>query len=65
MPGRLRIVLLPIAVLLELVLLASGWILALMSPAKAMCLSHWAESRLPSLGWYVGRSPVQVQERKH
>lgn len=65
MKGRLRIVLLPIAVALELVLLASGWILALMSPAKAIRLSHWAESRLPSLGWYVGRSPDQAQERKH
>lgn len=65
MKGRLRIVLLPIAVALELVLLASGWILALMCPAKAMRLSHWAESSLPSLSWYVGRSPDQAQERKH
>lgn len=60
MPGQLRIVLLPFAVALELVLLASGCALALMSPAKAIRLSHWAESRLPSLGWYVGRSPDQA-----
>lgn len=65
MTGRLRIALLPIAAALELVLLASGWTLALVSPGKAMRLSHWAESSLPSLGWYVGRSPGQAQERKH
>ncbi len=65
MPGQLRIVLLPFAVALELVLLASGWTLALVSPVRAMRLSHWAQSRLPSLGWYVGRSPDHAQERKH
>lgn len=65
MPGRLRIVILPIAVVLELVLLASGWTLALVSPVRAMRFTHWAESRLPSLGWYFGRSPDQTQVRKH
>ena len=54
MPRLIRLPLLPLAALLELVLLALGWGLALASPPLAGRLVALA-NRLPDLAWYTGR----------
>ncbi|WP_427121595.1 hypothetical protein [Pseudomonas aeruginosa] len=54
MPRLIRLPLLPLAALLELVLLALGWWLALASPPLAGRVVALAK-RLPSSAWYTGR----------
>jgi len=54
MPRLIRLPLLPLAALLELVLLALSWGLALASPPLAGRLVALAK-RLPDLAWYTGR----------
>lgn len=54
MPRLIRLPLLPLAVMLELVLLALGWGLALASPPIAGRVVALAK-RLPGLAWYTGR----------
>lgn len=54
MPRLIRLPLLPLAALLELVLLALSWGLALASPPLAGRVVALAK-RLPSSAWYTGR----------
>ncbi len=55
MPKVCRLALLPIAVLIELLLLASAWLLALVSPSAAGVVVALAK-HLPEAGWYKGRA---------
>lgn len=63
MVAIVRLPLLPCAIVVELVLLATGWILALANPAAAARLARWAEERLPSRDWYLGRPQALVGGR--
>lgn len=54
----MRLPLLPVAIVVELALLACGWILALISPARAGKLVKWADQHVPGLDWYLGREVV-------
>ncbi|WP_162962063.1 hypothetical protein [Pseudomonas aeruginosa] len=54
MPRMIRLLLLPFAALLELVLLALGWGLALAYPPLAGRIVELAK-RLPAPAWYTGR----------
>lgn len=56
----LRFPLLPFAIVLELALLALGWILTFARPVTAARLAEWVEQRFPSLDWYLGRTRVSV-----
>lgn len=51
---RFRLLLLPLAAVAELLILASCWVLAVLSPARAELVMRWATSTLPSLHWYIG-----------
>lgn len=52
---KLRIVLLPFAVVAEVTLLALGWLLAFASPKRAETLCGWVKARLPDPAWYCGK----------
>lgn len=57
---RCRLVVLPFAVLFELLLMALAWVLTLFSLDRASGICQWARVHLPSLDWYiseVGRQP--------
>lgn len=54
MPRVSRLLLLPFAALLELVLLALGWGLVLAYPRLAGRVASLAK-HLPALAWYTGR----------
>ncbi|EMN3634460.1 hypothetical protein R3Q56_006704 [Pseudomonas aeruginosa] len=53
--SRLRLFLLPLALVVELTLLALAWMLAFVKPPAAEAVARWATTRLPSFSWYVGR----------
>lgn len=50
----MRIILLRPAIVLELLLLALGWVLAVACSRCALCVSSWASNNLPALDWYLG-----------
>ncbi len=50
----MRLILLPPAMVFELLLLSLGWILAVAYPRGAVCVSSWASKNLPALDWYLG-----------
>lgn len=60
MVAIVRLPLLPFAIVAELVLLATGWILALANPAAAARLVRWVGERFPGRDWYLGRSQALV-----
>lgn len=51
---RWRLLLLPLAVIAEILILAACWVTAAVSPARAARMVHWATHRLPDLAWYRG-----------
>lgn len=51
---KLRLLLLPFAVIAELCVLAFCWIVALVRPKVAERMMYWATRTLPTLKWYIG-----------
>lgn len=52
---RARVLLLPIAVVLEVVLLVVCWTLVLFAPRATTTIKDWAMKSLPSMDWYRQR----------
>lgn len=55
----MRLILLLPAMVLELLLLALGWMLAVAYPRGAVCVTSWASKNLPALDWYLGAAQNQ------
>ncbi len=54
----IRLPLLPLAIVVELALLALGWVLAFSWPVMGKRLMQWGQQHLPSMDWYLGRTQV-------
>lgn len=52
---RARLLLLPLAMIGELLLLALSWMVAMINPRAAESIMHWAVKALPASEWYFGR----------
>ena len=58
MTAIIRLLLLPLAIVLEIALLALGWVLAFSWPVMGKRLVQWSQLHLPSMDWYLGRTQV-------
>jgi hypothetical protein len=59
MHKALKLCVLPLAVVLELLLLVLVWMLATCMPPTAARLTAWAERTLPGADWYLSHNDTK------